>query len=167
MSTECNKCRRKWKDCPSFEFYTPGEIRYCRHQVIWIIAQLWFELKWPPDFIETGYAGSGKGGISKRTSFDNIKVTIAEVRRRLRVTKTDGKLLVAQIHGGVTDYELLEPESQMALDYISISDWRKRTKKTTYALWKAKRSYYYNRKLMMKKGIKIYKKRGLDKKDKL
>ncbi len=129
------------------EWYSPSEINYSREHCIFIILNL-EDMKigrWPPEHKVTGYAGKTKGGINKRASFDNPCVVAAEISRRLKFTKTDGKLLKAQVQGGILDYELLEPESQMALDYISLWDFRKRPR--PYSLWKAKRYYYHHRKL--------------------
>ena len=122
------------------DFYSPGEIKYSRAQCIWILQNLDGADTWPPDFKVTGYSGKTKGGLNKRAHFDNVKVIFAEVDRRLKLTKTDGKLLKAQVLGGVTDYDSLEPEAQMALNFISLFDFRKRAK---YSFWKRDRTYYY------------------------
>lgn len=131
------------------EWYAYSEVFFNREQVFWILANLDFLERglYPPEHKETGYAGKQKGGLPNRAYFENPCLLSAEIKRRLKVTKTDGKLLKAQVQGGIIDYELLEPEAQMALDYICIFDWRKRTRKTSYALWKAKRYYYHTRKL--------------------
>lgn len=126
------------------DWYSPAEIRFTRYEVIWIIEHLEGADTWPPDFKVSGYSGKTKGGINKRAYFDNVKVIYAEVARRLKLTKTDGKLLKAQVQGGITEYEELEPEAQMALNYISLWDFRKR--KIRYSLWKAQRHYYYDKK---------------------
>ena len=128
-------------------WYPPREIRFSREHNIFILLNLedMSEGRFPPEHKETGYAGKQKGGINKRAYFEVSCVLSAEVSRRLKPTKTDGKLLKAQVQGGITDYELLEPEAQMALDYISLWDFRKRPR--PYSLWKAQRNYYHTRKL--------------------
>lgn len=131
------------------EWYSPSEINYCREHCIFILQNLedMRAGRWPPEHKVTGYPGKQKGGISKHAYYEASCMIGAEVYRRLKVTKTDGKLLKAQVQGGIIDYELLEPEAQMALDYICIFDWRKRTRKIPYAMWKAQRYYYHTRKL--------------------
>lgn len=138
------------------EWYSPSEINYSREHCIFIILNL-EDMKigrWPPEHKVTGYAGKTKGGINKRASFDNPCVIAAEIARRLKVTRVDGKLLKAQVQGGITDYELLEPESQMALDYISLFDFRKRPH---YVQWCKRRRYYFTKE---KRYQKVSNKRG-------
>jgi len=132
------------------EWYSPGEIRFNRFQCIFIIFHLESMSigQYPSDFKVTGYSGKSKGGINKRAYFDNPCVFSAEVSRRLKLTKTAGKLLKAQIQGGITDYEELEPEAQMALDFISIFDFRKRP---SYPQWRARHKYYYDKQFGYKK----------------
>ena len=127
------------------DWYSPASINFSRENCIWIILNYDSLSRgiYPPECKESGYAGKTKGGINKHAHFENPCLLSGEISYRLRVTKTDGKLLKAQIQGGITDYELLEPEAQMALNFISLWDWRKR--KTTYAQWKAKRGYYFKR----------------------
>lgn len=132
------------------DFYSPAEIKYSRAQCIWIIGNLDGADSWPPDFKVSGYSGKSKGGLNKRAYFDNVKVIYAEVERRLKLTKTDGKLLKAQILGGITEYEYLEPESQMALNFISLYDFRKRPK---YYIFK-KNSLYYHQK--REQGLRLH-----------
>jgi len=95
---------------------------------------------WPPDFKYTGYTGGKKGRRFGPAYFEIPLCISGEVKRRLEFTKTDGKLLKAQIQGGITEYELLEPEAQTALNFISLFDFRKRPK---YFEWKKWRKYYY------------------------
>ena len=111
------------------DWYSPSEIKFSRHQVIWIIEHLESLSAgiYPPEHKITGYTGKRKGGYPSRAYFETPCQLSAEVSRRLKATKTDGKLLKAQIQSGVTDYELLEPEAQMALNYISLWDFRKRS----------------------------------------
>jgi len=129
------------------EWYSPGEINFSREQCIFILQNLEDMSAgiYPPEHKITGYTGKKKHGFPSRAYFENPCMLAAEIKRRLEFTRTDGKLLKAQIQGGITDYELLEPEAQMALDYISLWDFRKRPH--PYSLWKAKRYYYYHRKL--------------------
>ncbi len=124
------------------DFYSPGEIKFSRPQMIWIIEHLEILSAgiYPPDYKVTGYTGKKRGGFPRHGPFETPCIIAAEVKRRLKKTKTDGKLLKAQIQGGITAYEELEPESQMALNYISLFDFRKRP---PYYVFKKNRLYYY------------------------
>lgn len=132
------------------DFYSPAEIIFSRPQIIWIIEHLDGADKWPSDFKVTGYSGKKKGGINKRAYFEAPKIIIAEVERRLEFTKTDGKLLKKEIKLGTTVFELLEPESQNALNFVSLWDFRKRPR---YYEWKKWRKYYF-KKISLPKGSK-------------
>lgn len=149
------------------EWYSYSVFRHTREQHLWALSnyQCFDNGDWPPippEFITDEYDKESKkwikvkkarstytdGPICKRpvkkqAHFENAKVIIGEINRRLKLTKTDGKLLKAQVQGGITEYEELEPEAQMALNFISLWDFRKR--KERYSLWKAKRFWYYGK----------------------
>ena len=129
------------------DFYSYSEIRFTRNQVIWILEHLDGADSWPPDFKVTGYSGKKKGGLNKRAYFDNPKVIIGEINRRLKFTKTDGKLLKSQVQSGITEYENLEWEAQNALNFLSLWDFRKRPR---YFEWKKWRKYYFKQKSLPK-----------------
>lgn len=143
------------------EWYSPAEIRFSRYQVIWILEHL-DSLSagfWPPDFKVTGYSGKKKGGINKRAYFDNPIVIAAEVKRRLKLTKTDGKLLKAQVQGGITEFKELEWESQTALNFLSLWDFRKRP---NYSVWRWNSKYYQKTRAKIKSiPLKKKKRKGL------
>ena len=73
--------------------------------------------------------------------FIKPKAIWAEISRRLKLTKTDGKLLIKEIESmAKPNYDGLEyPESRCALDYISLFDFRKRP---PYFQWRQRRRYY-------------------------
>lgn len=123
------------------DWYSPSEITFQREEIIWILQNLDSLSAGirPPEHKETGYPGKKRGGISKRAYFEDPCMIAAEVSRRLKLTKTDGKLLKAQVQSGITNYEDLEPEAQMALNYIALWDFRKRPR---YSFWKRDRKYY-------------------------
>lgn len=144
------------------EWYSYATFRFERQQILWALINYDdFDVgDWPPvppEFITDEYdkeskkwikvrkarstytdAPTGKRPVQKKAHFENAKIIIGEISRRLKLTKTDGKLLKAQVQGGVTDYEELEPESQMALNFISLFDFRKRPK---YQQWRKDRIY--------------------------
>ena len=130
------------------EHYSPAEIMFSREQIIWIITSMEMieEGKWPPDFKITGYTG-GKKGRHFGPAYFEIPCTISgEVKRRLKLTKKDGKILYWQIGANfITRFEDLEPEAKMALNFISIFDFRKRA---PYIQWSKQRRYRKKTKLL-------------------
>ena len=137
-----------------------SQFRWSREQNIWVIQNyyLFHEGMWPPEpkeyrtdeYVNKKWVWLWRAGgsidempINKRrfsseAYFCKPKEIISEIELRLKFTKTDGKLLMSNIWGGIGEYENLDWEAQNALNYISISDFRKRP---SYALWKAKRKY--------------------------
>lgn len=131
------------------DWYSPAEIRYTRDHNVFIILNLEDMSigRWPPDPKETGYSDTQRRGISKHAHFEKACICSADVSYRLEFTKADGKTLKVQVQGGITDYELLEPEAQRALDFISLFDFTKRPK---YYVWKKNRKYYRKRRLKLR-----------------
>jgi len=123
------------------EWYSPASIKFSRSQIIWIITNLELieEGGWPPDFKITGYTGSKKGRRFGPAYFEAPLCISAEVKRRLELTKKDGKILLGQIKAGVTLFEDLEPEAKLALNFVSLFDFGKRPK---YFEWKKWHKYY-------------------------
>ena len=127
------------------EWYSPGQIRYLRDDIIWMIGQV-LPLEsgeWPPEQKESGYTGSQKTP-SHAAPFENPAIVRAEVEQRIKMTKGDGVTLVWEIQkGGVEYYELLCPAAKRALNYICSGKKRRRTKDgrlITYAEWKRDRN---------------------------
>lgn len=120
------------------DFYSFGAISFKREHIIFIIEHLedMKEGRYPPDYKVTGYTGKKKSGISKQAYFENPCILVAEVECRLKFTGRDGESLIAEIQSGETVHEKLSPESQLVLDYISLWDFRKRPK---YSSWKRER----------------------------
>lgn len=156
------------------DFYSPwysyGVFRFTRDQIIWVIDNRVFfekENKWPPEpdeyetdkyesgewikvQVKSGYVDIiGQGQFKSDASFINPGTIWGEISQRLKLTKTDGKLLIKEIETmAQPNYEGLEyPESRCALNYISLSDFRKRP---PYFQWK-KQGAYYRRKFSTKR----------------
>lgn len=123
-------------------WFSPASIKFSRSQIIWVITYM--ELietgSWPSDFKYTGYTGGKKSRRFGPAYFEAPLCISAEVKKRLELTKKDGTILYWQIQSGITRFEELEPEAQMALNFISLFDFRKRPK---YFEWKKWRKYYY------------------------
>ena len=116
------------------DFYSPGEIRFAREEMIWLIT--WLPLlekgTWPPEFRDSGYTGS-HGSRGHRAPFENASGFAGEVNARLSTTGEAGEALVDEIQSGVTDYEGLSRPAKRALNYIS--GFRRR--RLSYPEWKA------------------------------
>ena len=124
------------------EWYSPGDIIFSRDQIIWIISNMDIieSGRWPTDFKVTGYTGSKKGRRFGPAYFEVPCSISAEIKRRLKLTGKDGKILYWQVRAeGVTRFEDLEPEAKMALNFISLFDFRKRP---SYYVWKKNWKYY-------------------------
>jgi len=146
--SDCIKCR-DYKDCKGpYDYYYPGEIQFCRWQMLWLLWHL-EELQsdiypsltssyidWPPNLAE----GSRNGAY-----FETPAGLAAVITQRLERTKKDGKLLLAQVKAQFDDtadalcrcYEELDKNAKLALGYIS-GRWPKKLK---YTDWKKQRVY--------------------------
>ena len=126
------------------DWYSPSSIKFSRPEILWVLEHIELIEKgiWPPDFKITGYTGRKRGRRFGPAYFE-VPVTIsAEVNRRLAVTGEDGKILFWQVKAGITTFEYLESEAQCALNYMSLWDFRKRPK---YSSWRKNWRYYQER----------------------
>lgn len=143
------------------EWYNYDCFRFARHQIIWVIENraVFDEGKWPSEPCEyetdekvngewvvteakSSYVGlQGRGPFKCNAYFINPATVWAEISRRLKLTETEGKLLIEEIDNmGEPCYENLKhQESKDALNYISLFDFRKRP---PYSQWKRQRAYY-------------------------
>lgn len=115
------------------DWYSPGEIRYTRDEMIFGIIHLGLlkEGIWPPEHKETGYTGS-HGSRGHRAPFENPSGFAGEINARFKTTGEAGEALVDEIQGGIIDYADLSRPAKRALNYIS--GWRRR--KQTYSQFK-------------------------------
>ncbi|KKL44997.1 hypothetical protein LCGC14_2360060, partial [marine sediment metagenome] len=119
-------------------FYSPGEIRFQRDEMIWLIEHL-TELedgKWPLD-PSGAVAPEGRTGLKAEGHFVRPVQFAAEVKTRLSTTGEAGEALVDEIQVGILDYESLSRPAQRVLNYIS--GWRRRNQ--TYPEWRATGKY--------------------------
>lgn len=131
----CKTCK-SYKGCPGKEFYFYSEIRFCPHQILFIIEHSATLLsgKWPPNPEGSSYIDTKiKTGFKSEAYFVKPVGILAEVNDRLKRTGTDGKLLRAEVLAGLE----LSQESKDALMYIK--GWRRKT--ISYRRWKAQRKY--------------------------
>lgn len=138
----CRNCK-SFKDCAGKDWYSWGDIRWCKWQVIWILEnQEFFDaILWPPNPQGSCYVDPAvKGRLKEEGYFVKIMITIGIVRNRLNKTGIHGKLLEAEIKANEFQYS---PEAYEALMYVK--GWRE--KKTPFSQWLASRNYYkkYNK----------------------
>lgn len=133
---DCLKCK-DYRGCAGKPWYHYGEIRFCVHQVVWIIkkADVLLAGDWPPDPDSSSAVDpSIRTGYKSEAYYTKPVGILAEVNRRLAQTGTHGKLLRAEVLAGLE----LSPESEDALMYAK----GRRRKDTSYNHWRASRNYY-------------------------
>ena len=133
---DCRDCR-DYKSCPGKPWYHFGEIKWCTHQVIWIIKNSAILLagNWPPNPDSSSYIDPGiKTGYANEAYYTKPTAILGEVNRRLARTGLSGKLLRAEVLAGLE----LSPESKDALGYAS----RWWAKKMSFSAWRKQRKYH-------------------------
>lgn len=135
MTGDCRHC--KDRDCIGKDFYNFAEIRFCIHQIMWVIrnAGVIGIGKWPDD--SNGDNNAGSKVIKTEASFVKPIIILAEVESRLKKTGIHGKLLVAQIEAG-REFNELDKEARDALFYVG--GWRQ--KREGFNAWKKARKYH-------------------------
>ena len=75
------------------EYYKPGQIKYNKEQIEWLIRNVLFHDQWPSDPKETGYSG-GMGKINNtHANFESIRMIIGELNARLKLCGKAGLYL--------------------------------------------------------------------------
>jgi len=136
MTGDCRHCK-DFRECVPPEWFNYAEIRFCVHQIMWVIrnAGVIGIGKWPDD--SQGDNNSGSKVIKTEASFVKPILILAEVESRLGRTGIHGKLLVAQIEAG-RELNTLDREARDALFYVQ--GWKQ--KRITFNEWKKARRYY-------------------------
>ena len=124
MINDCGKCKFH---CKHMDWFSYGEIRFCRTQMIFLIEHI-VELgegSWPPSPDGSGYVDLPirSRQFNADAYFTKPTEMVAEVMSRLNRT-ADGSVLMEEIHAGLTERYLLSPEARKALNYSS--GWRRR-----------------------------------------
>ena len=141
----CSQCKN-WDDCSGKPWYSISEIRYCRHQVLWIIknlvvcaaGEIFAVHVWPSE--ETGYtdAPQTSHSINAHAPFEKVLQVVGDVTKRLKKTGKDGRLLVLEVQNNSD----LSKDARNALNYVS--GWRE--KPSGYPKWLRNRRWYQNKK---------------------
>jgi len=132
MARECRECK-SYEGCIGKPFYNYSEIKFCPHQILWIIEFLEAD-HWPPNPEGSSYTEVGvKTGYASEGYFVKPAGILGEVNKRLAKAGTSGKLLRAEVLAGLD----LSPESKDALMYVK--GWRR--KKMGFRDWKKQGRY--------------------------
>jgi len=133
---DCYRCKKP-KNCVGKEFYSYGEIRFCRTQMFWIIEHIGElgEGEWPNEGSSYVDLPITSNTFSDEAYFTKPEEIVAEVMGRLGRTGEDGVTLVEDIQSGIRRYEDLKSVAKRALNYIS----GLRRRKTSYSEWKSHR----------------------------
>jgi len=139
------KPRNMYKECKGKPWYSPGDIRYCPLQVLWMIEHFFWlsgagimshDWEWPPD---PDSAGNDLPNVqtSRRAGayFEKPIDAIAELAIRLKNLGRSGELLLAELQAGMEGN--LTSEADAAFHYITGNS----RKVDSYPHWKADRKY--------------------------
>lgn len=121
------------------EWYKPGDIRFNRQQIIWLLGYLptLREGIWPPNPKDTGYVDAPQGKNSRAARggyFERACDIAAEVEKRLEACHLDGHLLEASYTWGKSEAELARVHGLTLPDFYRrvnralryISGWRRK-----------------------------------------
>ena len=138
--TECHSCR-KWSESPCKPFYYPGELVFCRWQVLWLLCHLEAMGRGDYPHIGSDITFGMVKGYRQGAYFETPAGIAGELRYRLERTGKDGEILLAYLE----DYESRDSEDEIynrwetlsgaaksALNYVS-GKWRRRE---SYRQWK-------------------------------
>jgi len=157
-----------YNKCTGFPWYDWGDIRWCNHQVWWIIefSTVFQQGIWPdpPEHLETDNA---QEPLIPEANFVRASMTLAEVEARLLRTGSDGEWLVSMIKLGCRAEELPELP-KLAFHYITgyhrygkiLTDENGKKEEhgkkwMPYYQWKKQRIYRGKRKNLTTKSQKI------------
>jgi len=127
-----------WKGCPGQDCYDYADIRWCPHQIIWILqnARDLDAGVWPEQF------KIHSTQISAEAYFVKAKLVIAEVKLRLESTDNQGEMLITQIEDGRTLDATSSTKGLSAGAYeivMYVKGWRRKT--MGFRAWQRKRKY--------------------------
>lgn len=144
---DCKKPQEAWLSCKGFEFYEPREIRFCPHQIIWLLQNIatLHEYSWVAGYeVSIPRRKKPSGGGYFETPADYAY----EIERRLQHCRLDG--LLVYLHYGfefeerelAKYYRLQESEVRYRIEAVInwISGWNFYIDRP-YRRWLAYRSY--------------------------
>lgn len=134
---DCLKCKM-WKGCPGKEWYHYGEVRWCIHQVVWLLQhkEILQSGKWPQDPYSSSDSNLSQHSVKTEASFVKPELVIAELEARLKRVGPQAELLITQIEDGRT-LTNLSPGARAILIYVSGF----RRKDMSYNQWQRQKRY--------------------------
>ena len=140
--SDCKACKGKYKECIGQESYAVEDIRWCPHQVIWLIEEFFYldgggihrtNLEWPDSLMSE--LPSIQRFAKTSAYFTKAVEVIAELAVRLKSLGMSGVLLLAELQAGMEGH--LTSEADAAFHYIT-GNYRK---VDSYPHWRANRKY--------------------------
>lgn len=113
-------------------WFSPGEIRYTREQVLFILenTEILKEGLWPPEPKETGYTDEGKHPVACHAPYEVACMIIGEVEARLKSCGEAGEALADEAKY-IELIDCLSRPARRALNYVS--GFRRR--RQSYSRW--------------------------------
>ena len=126
---DCRDCKR-WQSCRGKGHYKYSDIRFCPHQIMWILEQadVLLDGAWPVDVALESF---GQRGIAHEATFEKPEIVLGEVEKRMESTGPVGECLrhAAESQKGI--WELAGPEYNVLM-YLK----GKKRKLQSYAQWR-------------------------------
>ena len=115
-SGDCHNCR-DYRECVGKDWFNFAEIRWCVHQIIWILLHVAILRAghWPQDPYGADNNTSSRT-IKTEASFVKPELVIAELEERLKRCGKQAELLVTQVEDGRT-LSNLSPGAREVLMY--------------------------------------------------
>ena len=138
-SGDCRHCR-DYRECVGKDWFNFAEIRWCVHQIIWILlhAAILRAGHWPQDPYGADNNTSSRT-IKTEASFVKPELVIAELEERLKRCGKQAELLVTQVEDGRT-LSNLSPGAREILMYVKGF----RRKRMSFSAWKKQRKHRQN-----------------------
>jgi len=138
--SDCKACKGKYKECIGQESYTVEDIRWCPHQVVWLIEEFFqlsgngvertVDIDWP--MLEFGLPSVDKTPQSSAYFTKPVEI-IAELHWRLERLGRSADLLLAELQAGMEGH--LTDEADAGLHFIT----GYRRKRQPFYKWKSDR----------------------------
>lgn len=144
-AVDCKTCKGKYQDCSGKPWFNVGEIRWCSHQVLWMLSEFFeltrdgivrLELDWPtnPDGSQIDLPSVQRPKASS-AYFTKPAEVIGELAVRIKKLGRSGELLLAELQAGMEGN--LTDEAKTAFYYLT----GLRRKRTAFFKWKKQRKY--------------------------
>ena len=153
--TDCLDCNR-WQDCEGHTYevktdagtqyvswYSYAEIRFCPHQIIWIVRNRETLLggRWVADPVSSSYTdGNIQTGYQSEAGFVKPEIIIGEVEKRMKSLTRDARDAFMDAVDKEYEIENYSPTAKRVLMYLK----GHKRKIVTFARWKSLKNSYKN-----------------------